>query len=77
MDDGQQLRAEFSNRQRANVLGIQPQCFGVESFLRRGGGLFEVHYGIRSIDALQRKSFDELLASHLLAIVFGRPAEQA
>ena len=37
----------------------------------------EVHHRVATIDPFERKRVDQVLAGHALAIVFGRPAEQA
>ena len=39
--------------------------------------LGEIHHGIAAVDAFERESVDQFLAAHLLAIVLGRPAQQA
>src|SRR5208337_4986993 len=90
--DRQQALAQVFNRQPANVLGVQPERFGIEGIFGRGQQiprfarndnlvgswqLLEVHHRIRAVDALERDGVNEFLAAHLGAVVFRRPAQQA
>src|SRR5581483_1638772 len=43
---------------------------------RSGGGLLEVHNGVRAVDSFQRQDLDQLLPAHFCAVVFGRPSQQ-
>jgi hypothetical protein len=73
----EQATAELVDRERADVFGIEPQRFGIEGLVRRGGGLLEIHHRVRAIDAFQRERVGEFLTRHVLAIIFWRPAQQA
>ncbi len=53
-------------------LGIQPHGLGIERLL-----FGEIDHRVAAIDAFERKRLDQFLARHLLAIVLGRPAQQA
>ena len=55
--DGQKIRAQFFYRQSTNVLGIEPHSFRIKRFLRSRSRLFEVHHGVRAIDAFERERF--------------------
>ena len=54
------------------MLGVEPERLGIEGIF-----LGEVDDGVAAVDALERERVDQFLARHLLAIVLGRPAEQA
>ena len=77
VNNRKQAGAEIVDRKPANVLGVQPDGFGIESFVRRRGGLLEIHHGVGAVDAFEGKHIDQFLARHLFAIVFWRPAQQA
>src|SRR3984957_4199838 len=68
----QHLRRQLFDRERANQLGVQPHRFRVD-------GIFigEIDHRVVAMDALERKRIHQLLTRQLLAIVFGRPAQQA
>ena len=65
-DDRQQALAKVVDGQAANVLGIQPERFGIERLFRSSGRLFEVHDRIRAVDAFQREDLDQFLAGSSL-----------
>ncbi len=58
--------------QGADVLGVEPDGLGIE-------GIFfsEVDDGVGAVDAFEREGGGEFVESEELAIVLGRPAEQA
>ncbi len=71
-DDREQPCCQNFDRQGADVFGVQPDGFGIE-----GVGFGEVHERVAAVHAFEGKSLDEFVESHLLAVVAGRPAEQA
>ena len=68
----QQFPGELLGRHGANGLGVEPHRFGIERV-----GFGEVHHRVAAVDAGQRERLDQVLARHLLAVVLGRPAQQA
>jgi hypothetical protein len=65
-------RAELLDRQGADVFGVQPDRLGIERiFLRK------IDNSVGAVDALESKSLGQLVQSEKLAVVLGRPAEQA
>ena len=54
------------------MLGIEPDSLGVE-------GVFfgEIDDGVGAVDIFQGEGFTNLVEGHELAVVFGRPAQQA
>src|ERR1039458_6381243 len=71
------MSGAMANREPADVLGVEPEGFGVEGFFRCRRGLFEIHHGVGAIDAFEREGIGKFLKGHLVTIVFWRPAEQA
>src|SRR6266568_5714402 len=61
------------------MLGVEPDGFGIErGFFRRVQDCFsEIHYRVGTVDALESESGGKLLEGEELAVVLGRPAEQA
>ena len=70
--EGQQFAGQFVGGQGTDVLGVQPEGLGVE-----GVFLGEVDHGVGAVDAFEREEVDDFVARQFLAIVLGRPAEQA
>ena len=64
--------AELVDGQGADVLGVEPDGLGIE-------GVFfsEVDDGVGAVDAFEGESGGELVEGEELAVVFGRPAEEA
>ena len=54
------------------MLGVEPDGLGIERIF-----LGEIDHGVGAVDAFERESVDQFLARHALAVVLGRPAEQA
>ena len=77
MDNRQQAGAEGVDGEAADVFGIEPEGLGVEGFVGRCGRLLEVNDRVGAVDAFEGKHIHQFLAGHVLAIVFGRPAQQA
>ena len=71
-DEGQQFARQFVRGQGTDVLGVEPEGLGVE-----GVFLGEVDHGVGAIDAFEGEEVDDFVARQFLAIVLGRPAEQA
>ncbi len=71
-NERQQPFRKFFDGQRADVFGVQPDGFGIEG-VRFG----EVHERVAAVHAFEGESLDEFVESHLLAVIAGRPAEQA
>ena len=71
-EEGRELAAEFLDAEGADVLGVEPDGFGVE-----GVFLGKVDDGVGAVDVFQREGFTNLVERHELAVVFGRPAEEA
>jgi len=59
-----------------NVLGIQPDGFGIERLLRRRRRFLEVHDRVGAVNAFQRECGDQLLPRQFFAIVFRRPSQR-
>ena len=68
----QQQAGKLVDRHGADLLGIEPRGLGIERIL-----FGEIHYRVGAVDAFERKGVDQFLARHSLAIVLGRPAQQA
>ena len=66
------VAAELLDGQGADVLGVEPDGFGIEGIVFR-----EIDDGVGAVDAFEREGRGELVESEELAVVFGRPAEQA
>ncbi len=64
--------AELVDGQGADVFGVEPQGFGVERVF-----VFEIDDGIGAVDAFERESRGEFVEREELAVVLGRPAQQA
>jgi len=54
------------------VFGIQPKSFRID-----GVGVRKIHHGVAAIDAFEREHVDQFLPVEALAVVLGRPAQQA
>ena len=67
-----EVAAEFLDGQRANVLGVEPDCLRVEGIVFR-----EVHHRVGAVDALKREQVANLVQSQKFAVVLRRPAQQA
>src|SRR5581483_1083575 len=75
--DAEKAIAELVFRQGADVLGIQPDRFRIKHLLGRSSRLLEIDDRIGPIDTLKREGIDQFRNAHLLAIVLGRPPQQA
>src|SRR5581483_4861303 len=75
--DAEKAIAELVFRQGADVLGIQPDRFRIKHLLGRSSRLLEIDDRIGPIDTFKREGIDQFRNAHLLAIVLGRPPQQA
>ena len=71
LEEWLEAAAEFFDGQGADVLGVEPDGFGIE-------GIFfgKIHHRIGAVDAFEGEQAANLVQSQELAIVLGRPAEQ-
>ena len=72
LEERLEARAELVDRQGADMLGIEPDGLGIE-----GVFLSEVDDGVGAVDAFEREGGGEFVEREKLAVVLGRPAEQA
>src|SRR6266700_3197391 len=64
--------AELVHGQRADMLGVEPDSLGI-----KGVFFLKVHHSIGAVDAIKSESRGEFVEREKLAIVLGRPAQQA
>ena len=71
-EERRELAAEFLDAEGADVLGVEPDGLWVE-------GVFfgKIDNGVGAVDVFQREGRADLVQGHELAVVFGRPAEEA
>ncbi len=72
LEEGLEAGAELLDGQGADVFGIEPDGFGVEWVF-----LSEIDHGVGAVDGLEREGRGELVEREELAVVLGRPAEEA
>ncbi len=72
LEEGQQLGAQSLDGQGADMLGVEPDGLGVEWVL-----FGEVNHGVGAVDVFQGEGVANLVESEELAVVLGRPAQQA
>ncbi len=72
VEEGLELTAELVDGQGADVLGVEPDGFGVEGVVVR-----KVDDGVGAVDGFEREGSGELVEGEEFAVVFGRPAEEA
>ena len=71
-EEGLEAGAELVDGECADVLGVEPDGLRVERVV-----FSEVDDGVGAVDGLESESGGELVESEELAVVLGRPAEEA
>ncbi len=72
LEKGLKAGAELVNGKGTDMLGVEPDSFRIEGVV-----FLEVDHRVGAVDTLESESGGELVKCEELAVVFGRPAEEA